>query len=617
MAPAASAPQEILDVWSRTAPKYRRRAVLMLVLLAIMFAGLCSFTFWLRTGVYLAWDYPAYAELMYRSFNPSGPNQVTLSQFLSSPIDVQRVPIHGVIVGLLFASICSVPILVAILYRLPFAIIFAGMVIFLAAMPWLGLTVMAGCTLATLPRFRFSFRFASALFGLVPIGIYFISASWEPTEAVGQPIQNRAMMYAPWVLAVLSSCVICAVALALAKLINFRPGGVAPILAFVFAIPLYLFHTQVGRDELEYRVLEKRIGPHSSEWFAPVDLAAVAYREATRVWSRTPDVSYDTLSNDLLRRLKFQALLNVENNRMEAVELCDGFMEHFPASRYVPSVLFLKAMVQDLRPSSAGLEREHRLEFRDDLPSRGSRTTWKTIAERFPDDPICAMARYRLAILDGRDGKPDAAVAHLDDLLRRFESPGAASRPASAGTGRLSVFQRADPSAGLGLNLRVVTSQTRRLREMLGACASDAPRRYADVFVIPSADPEEHVHPIRLLLSLDDADLNYRANLNALAAAFPRSNTADYARLRLHLLEPAVSRRIQRLREAATDLAGRPAGAEARFHLGTVLLEDSLVGEARAVLTELAAQYPDSCWAQAARDRLSSLSIMERPTTGP
>lgn len=265
VAPASlspGSPPQIVDVWSRTAPKYRVRAAFMLLFLAVLFAGLCCFTFWLRTGVFFPWEYAGYADLMQRSFNPSGPNQVTLSQFLTSPINVELVPIHSVIVGLLFASIGSIPILVAILYRLPASVLFAAMVMFLAAMPWLGLTVLAGCVLASLPRFRFSFRFASAMVGLIPIGIYFISASWEPAGR-SQPIQNRALIYAPWVLAMLSSCVICAVALAFAKLINYRPGGVPPVLALVFAIPLVLFHTQVGRDELEYRLLEAEIGPRS------------------------------------------------------------------------------------------------------------------------------------------------------------------------------------------------------------------------------------------------------------------------------------------------------------------------------------------------------------------
>ena len=44
--------------------------------------------------------------------------------------------------------------LVAILYRFPYSLILGAMIIFLAAMPWLGLTVLAGCAIASASRAR-------------------------------------------------------------------------------------------------------------------------------------------------------------------------------------------------------------------------------------------------------------------------------------------------------------------------------------------------------------------------------------------------------------------------------------------------------------------------------
>lgn len=602
---------QIIDVWSRTAPKYRLRAVLMLLLLALLFAGLCCFTFWLRTGVYLPWEYPRYAGLMQHSFNPSGPDQITLSQFLSTPISVETVPIHSVIVGLLFASICSVPILVAILYRFPSSIIFSAMVCFLAAMPWLGLTVLGGCALASWPRFRFSFRFASALMGLMPVGIYFISASWEPAGST-QPIQNRALMYAPWVLAILSSCVICAVALAVAKLINYRPGGVAPVLALVFAIPMYLFHAQVGRDELEFRLLEQEIGPKSTTLFASIDVGAAAHREATRIWSGTSGVSYDAIYRQLLEEDESEALLRVESDRALAVIRCDSFLEHFPASRYASAVLFLKAQALDQRVQRAVLVAEHRIEFHNDMPSRASRTTWQAIVESFPDSPPAAVGMYKLAILDARGGRIDDAISLLSRLEDRFDLPKTTTQSAASPAVRLSVFQKADPVTGLGVNVKVIVMEARRLREMLTACREDAARPYNEIFVVPTTDPSSSRHPAQLLLSFDDTDPRYRANLVGLAEAFPGSNTADYVRVRLEQMQPAISLRILKFRQAAEELKGRPAGAEAMFRLAEVLQEDSLTGEARTVLTELIDLYPASCWAVEAGDRLSSLSMIDR-----
>src|SRR5438552_1771230 len=117
---AAFTPDELIDVWTRTAPKYRRRATVLLAITILLFAGLCCFAYWLRTGLYGPWaNSRFYADLMWKSFNPRGTEQVTLVDFLLFPVSVEQVPIQWVIMGLLLASLASIPILVAILYRFP------------------------------------------------------------------------------------------------------------------------------------------------------------------------------------------------------------------------------------------------------------------------------------------------------------------------------------------------------------------------------------------------------------------------------------------------------------------------------------------------------------------
>ncbi len=609
---AAEAPQEIVDVWSRTAPKYRRRAALMLTIMAILFAGLCNFTFWLRTGAYWPWLSDNYGDLMYRSFQPTGVEQITLSQFLTSPISVQAVPIHSVIVGVLFASLCSIPLLVAILYRFPCSVGFTAMVVFFAAMPWLGITILSGCALASLRPFRFSFKYASALLGLLPIAGYFVMASWEPADASPRAIQNRALLYAPWVLALLSSCVICAVALGFARLINYRPGGVSPVLALLFAIPVYLFHTQVGRDELEYRVLAGIVGPQSATLFVTEDIGAKAHRDATRLWGEATNESFDQIHKRLLRSAVSQAISRAENDRARAVAICDDFIAGFSRSRHVPSVLFLKGQAQDERLLRSALMQDHRVEYRVDLPGQGSRRTWQTIRERFPDSVVNAMASFKLALLHGCDGNIDAAIADLRELVNRFDPARPTSGPAPGqSAARVSVFQKTEPSEELGIDLKLLVDKARRLLEMSIACKDDAPRAFEEVFGSGGRGPATPVHPLQVLLSLDDTDPHYRANLEGICRVFPKSETARYAQVRLALMEPAVSRRIERFRRASVELAGRPSGAEALFQFGGVLQEDSLFDEARGVFAALMRDYPESCWAQEAKDRLASLSMIE------
>ncbi len=604
----------IVDVWSRTSRRYRRRSIIMLSLLALLFAGLCCFTFWLRTGDYAPWASEAYGNLLAQSLRPSGTSQITLTDFLSAPISVKEVPIHGLIMGLLLASLSSIPILVAILYRFPFSIVFAVMVMFLAAMPWLGATILLGCAVPALRPFRFSFRYASALVGLIPVAVYFVSASWEPAAPLPRLVQHQALLYAPWVLAVLGSCVICAVALAIARLINYRPGGIPPVLAMLFAVPVFLFHTQVGRDELEYRLLEQEVGPGSRMLFQTKDVGAEAAREATRRWSRAKDVLYDEVHRRMLKRAISYALLKTEQDRARAVSMCDSFLDHFPKSRHVAAVLFLKGRAQDQRLQRVSLERHRVVEYRSDLPNRASQRTWETLLEQFPhtEQDITGTARYKLATLDTRDGRIDAAIAHLDELVRRFEAARSTTQPQAPGAGeKPSVFGRLPASHGLGVDLTTLVRRARRLREMLAACRADAARPRGEVFGESCGNTSEPLHPVQLLLWLDDTDPRYKANLEGIMRHFEDSVTRGYVEIRLALLERAISRRIQRFENAATSLSGSPAGATALYYLGDALQQDSLHDEARTRFDELTKGYPDSCWAQEAKDRVSSLSMLD------
>lgn len=603
---------EIVDVWSRTSRRHRVVAILMLLLLGLLFAGLCCFAFWLRTGAYLPWRYHDYAELMRRSFDPFGDRQIKLSDFLSSPIPVRQVPVYAVIVGLQFASLSSIPVLVAILYRLPISVIFAAMVVFLAAMPWIGITVMIGCVLATLGYFRFSFRYASALIGLTPVAIYFAIASIVPLGASSNMADNQAMLYAPWVLAVLGSCVICAVALAIARLINSRPGGIPPVLATLFAIPVILFHTQVGRDELEYRLLEQEIGPGGSSIFAPVDIAELAGRRTMRRWSEAKDASYDSIYRRLLVSTQETILLRAERDRYTAIADCDAFLVEFPTSRYVPSVLFLKGRAQDCRIDRSRLREDHRAEFRSDLPGRASEPTWRRLIQQYPTSDLSATGLLNISIDEARDGNLAAAIASLDMLTQTFDKSRAATQPVETKDTIVgSVFERPPASSGLAADMEALLTQARRLREMLAACRDDKTRPISSVFGPRVDGSDSDVSPVQVLMWLDDADPHYKANLEGLIRAFPGSKTSGYAEVRLALMEPAISRRLQRFENAAESLVGLPAGAEARFYLGDALQEDSLLEEAKAAFEGLIKQYPESCWSQEAKQRLTALSILQ------
>ncbi|HRW53187.1 MAG TPA: tetratricopeptide repeat protein [Phycisphaerae bacterium] len=605
-----SSDAEVVDVWSRTARRYRIRAALMLLLLSVLFAGLCCFTFWLHTGDSTPWTHPLYQNILARSFAPTAADQITLSDFLTRPIPVQEVPLHAVIMGLQFASLCSIPILIAILYRLPASVPFCAMIVLLAAMPWLGITVQIGCILACTGPFRFRFRYASALIGLAPIAIYFVSASWQPADSPFRMVQDQALLYAPWVLALLASCVICAAALAIARLIDYRPGGIPPVLAMLFALPVILFHTYVGRHELEYRLLKMDIGPGRDSLFAPLDIGRLASLRTIEKWTDPAERDYESIHSEVLANTENYVLERAEQIRHDAVDRCDAFIETYPTSPNVANVLYLKGRVLDLRIDETQLESSQRAEFRADEPNVASYPTWKKLVRSFPKETVAAPAMLRIAIVDTTKGNIDDAITGLSELIERFEPRSTATQPAGAPVGVAALFERTDPSESLGVRLDLTLVRAKRLLEMLQATRADAPRPVVQLFGPSQREPDELTLPVQLLLSFDPAHPNYRKNLERLVESFPGSVTAEYARVRLAMLDPALSRRILRLRKAMDQLEARPAGAEAQFCYGDALQEDHLLADAREVFESLIRNYPDSCWSADARDRISALSIL-------
>jgi len=611
--PTSGAPDPFVDVWSRTSPHHRRQAIGMLLLLAMLFACLCCFTFWLRTGHYLPMFYDGYVALMQKSFDPTGPNQITLSHFLTYPISVQRVPIHAITMGLLFASLCSIPILVSILYRFPYSIIFAAMVVFLAAMPWLGLTVLMGCAIASLKPFRLSFRYASALLGLVPIAIYFFSASREPAGAVLSPDVNRALRYAPWFLSLLGSCVICALALGVARLINYRPGGIPPILAVLFAVPVILFHAKVGRDELEYHLLEHQIGPGGDVVFVNQDIGAMADQRTTRLWSESRNRPYEDIRSDVLAHLIKSALDQAETDRLTAAARCDNFITHFSQSRYVPNVLYLKGRALDQRLRRQRLERDLKAEYQSEQPSPRSRSTWETLVANYPGHELTIAAYYRLAILHAREGEFSEALRLLNRATQPLSEPVDTTEDGKGPGAALRVYldRSVDRGERLGVDRTSIILRSRRLAEMITACRNDAPRPLSDVFLTADVDATREVHPLQLLISFYVDDPRYEENLAAIPKVFPQSETRYYADIRAAALIAAMSRRIDRMRTIVQQTENHPAHPEAMFRLAEALQDDSIADECEHTLEELTKLHPQSVWAQEARERLMSVTILK------
>ncbi len=591
--PRAARPRHVLeDVWTHADPRSRVRAVLLLLVNFILFCGLCVFTHWLHVARLFDFSWESYAAPG-RFWTSSSPN---LNDFILYPINVTRAPVHGIVLGLTLAAIIATPLVVAILYRLPSAVPFALAVIVFAHMPWMGVTLMLSCIVATVPPFRWRFRFGSALVAMLPVLLYLYLATRGPSDALdeGSPTQ-RALMAAPWILAILAAAAMTAIVLIISRFMRYRPGAIAPVQAIMFATPVVLFHMRVGSDELAYRTLEVEHGPRSAA-FAPLLNARPVIREMIARWS-AEQAAFDRFYDDalvavrgdmvLLKRLILnQMLFDFLADRARAHEACKRFTLDYPTSRYIPEVLYIHARIMDMRLDERDFDlRNPRRELYTDYPHPQSEPFWAALVREHAVSPLAAVAGLRLGQIHLRRGNLDEALATLEIAIPRPVGtrpgvPGSPSPPDEA----------VEP--GLDFDPRPYRGEACRLRELILANRDD---------------PQFGDEPLRALAALDPRREQYAQQLGHLAVVYRESRLYDNLLVRWADAIPGSEQRVSTLKRVLALIGDSDATPEALFRLAELELrsrDPARIADGTRYFRTIAERYPQSCWAAEAAARI-------------
>ncbi len=580
--------------------------------------------YWLRYGWYFPPTHEFYSELFKDTLKFWSPTQITLHDLFMRPISLKLVPMQGVVIGLLIASLVSIPILVSILYRFGASVPFCVMVSFLAVMPWLGVTLLLSCAIAAYGRIKLKFRFAAALLGLVPIGVYFFMASRGSVvpEDVLRPQIERGLVVAPLLLSALGSCALMVTVLAIAKIVDYRPGAIAPLLAIMFLTPWFLFMSKVGRDELHYRLFEQDYGPQSKAYFANADANFAIRKVAAELWSGQdePKPTIDVLEDrvrwffesqlDPIRKVDLDEVSKISNSieaeSLEHLKLfargqyrvaleSDKFIRDFPSSRYEPCVLYIKGRALDMRVDTHLFRLTGALRFYHDFPNEASRSTWIALSESKPESPLARVARCRLGQLDARKGRIDQAIARLAEGIGSAgnQKRGQADRPTLENLLAKKPAEASLESEYMDLEHRAAAllSLLRRNREAVNGDA-----------------------PLIAYLNCNPRHANYHQNLREILERFGRCKISDNVELQLALAEPSAADRIRALQKLHRRFPDGDALPEVLYELGAALVEQGKRTEAENYFKELTEKFPDSRFASAARHvtLLGSLSSRGR-----
>jgi outer membrane protein assembly factor BamD (BamD/ComL family) len=594
----------VKDVWSRSGSRYRIRAIVLLAVNVLLFAGVGGFAYWLRTGVRVAPAVEGYWDTVWQTFwsVPLAGHRdagASLGALLLTPISVQDVPMQIPIVGLLMAALISIPILASLLYRFWSSLPFIAVVGFLAVMPWLAIALLLSCLIVSSRLFRTRFRFVSALLALLPAVVFLILAWHGTTDLVAGRIDpvDRVKFIAPWVLAIVAAAVVFAVVLAIAKLVDYRPGAITPLLAVMFGLPVALFEFHVGRDELYYRLLEARSENHFADEYA----AAPLEQMVQEAWERHPPPrpSRAAIRSRVETRWLFELATEIAPNRSalarhqaELVAQCDRFLAQFPTSRYAPNALFIKARALDMRVDPGEFRRTKWIRYYDCFPSPASREPWRMLLHNRPDSVLGAAAQLRLAQLDAREGDVERAIAKLENVCTRFGQDVATDdTPESSARSLREVLARGTAEATLHIPVERVFLEARRYYDLL--TANRDPLYGYDP--ISGTRGQTGAFPFGLL-DLDPRHEQYVENLRRLKARYVNCQIQDNIDLEIAKSTDETSEKIERLQRCLEQYPNLDQVPEALFRLGVALRAADHPERSEALFARLERDYPTSIW---------------------
>jgi len=198
-----------------------------LVVNLLAFVVVNAFWRYLATGAWVDFTPAAYAADV----------AVPVGRFLVEPLSVFRYPWMILVTGVVLGCVIYVPVVAAVLYRLPFAMVFLAIVALVGHAPLLALTMGVGCVLAARTGWRSDMPFLAALLGLSPAVVYFGFAYLGVSSQGTLPLQ-RWLLVAPLAMAMMLAVLASWPVLRLAKWTGYRPGVVWPVILMLLAPPI-------------------------------------------------------------------------------------------------------------------------------------------------------------------------------------------------------------------------------------------------------------------------------------------------------------------------------------------------------------------------------------------
>jgi hypothetical protein len=297
--------------------------------------------------------------------------------------------------------------------------------------------------------------------------------------------------------------------------------------------------------------------------------------------------------------------MNYHKKRLELVAQYDKFIEKRPKSDRLPIALYYKGMLNEYRPDVQKFEKSEVLHFCNSYPYSDTLGVWLELSYKHRDSLEALEAGWRLAMNQASNGRFKEAMdlcrianMRLENRLRKNHSEPKADTIWTA-------FSKPAETVMTRVKLNELRIKLRKLELLIGEhnIGKDAGSR----------------DRLARFVMLDDHKIDYPEQVERLLNEIGKDDPLmDNILLAKAMLPQDVESKAGKLIELTSDYGKTDAGIQARYELGVlnvqlwkdakdVKLKDQHLKNARQILTDFVAEYPDSIFSNQAQAVLQGL----------
>lgn len=581
----------------------------------IVYAGVCFFWLRLISGQVLVLNLLEIIQ----------PASWDLGRVVSHPLSIYEYPWQITVLGAVMGILTISPLLTSQLLSFRYCLPMILLVIFIARLPMLGLFLLISCIAVACRPLRFRSRIIALALCMAPPMLY-----WALFGGIQSSDPIRwGISYAPWIYAWLTSLFIAGLVIAIGHYTRYRPGLVWFITLIMGLLTFLTFHLTIGFAELDYQMYAAGNNPEEQTEFHDHSLTqsidAVIADEV--MYSYLAGYFYPTDKIELRKKLKEEIEnllyynrwpqwflktipeeLKYQSKRSELLAQYNYFIEKRPSSQRVPIALYYKALLHEYSPDARYFGQTEILRFYRDYPFYENLHIWQDLLIQFPKSPEALESRWRIAVHEAGKGRFREAVnlCEVDLVMLKEALEHSPSAPGSLST----IFSPPAATAMTPYKLQDLHTRLLVLKETLSP--------------INQGTTEETKQRLARFVILNPYSRNYAQRLDELLAEMPAADPQqDNILLARSRLIPDIQLRSKSLREISEKFPDSDGGIQALYELGTLRLQQwkemkpedsgkqSVLAEARAILTRYIETYPQGSYADPARRLLASLPHTE------